>query len=62
MPAKSAVKIMNDSTEAADVLLSTNEPTSQTNEFAQQTDDDRQKWAWIYHCDAVISDLPIGLT
>ena len=52
----------NDSTKAADVLGSGNEPASQTNESDQQRDDDRQKWGWIHHCDEVISNLPIGLT
>jgi hypothetical protein len=59
---KSAVTIVNDSTKAADVPGSSNEPVSQTNESGQQRDDDRQKWSWIHHCDEVISDLPIGLT
>jgi len=59
---KSAVTIVNDSTEAADVPGSSNEPASETNESGQQRDDDRQKWGWIHHCDEVISNLPIGLT
>jgi hypothetical protein len=59
---KSAVTIVNDSTEAADVPGSRNEPASQTNESGQQRGDDRQKWGWIHHCDEVISNLPIGLT
>ena len=59
---KSVVTKVNDSTEAADVPGSSNEPASQTNESGQQRDDDRQKWDWIHHCDEVISNLPIGLT
>jgi len=59
---KSAVTILNDSTATADVLRSSNEPASQTNESGPQRDDDRQKWGWIHHCDEVISNLPIGLT
>ena len=60
MFAKSAVA--SDSTEAADVQGSSNEPASQTNESGQQRDDDRQKWALIHHCDEVMANLPIGLT
>ena len=60
MFAKSAVA--NDSTEAADLQGSSNEPASQTNESCQQRDDDRQKWALIHHCDEVMANLPIGLT
>ena len=59
---KSAVMKVNDSTEAADVPGSSNEPASQTNESGQPGDEDRQKWGWIHHCDEVISNLPIGLT
>ena len=58
---KSVVTKVNDSTETADALGSTNEPASQTNESGQQRDDDGQKWGWIHHCDEVISNLPIGL-
>ena len=59
---KSVVTKVNDSTEAADVAGSSNEPGSQTHESDRQRDDDRQKWGWIHHCDEVISNLPIGLT
>ena len=59
---KSVVTQVNESTEAAEVPGSSNEPASQTNESGQQRDDDRQKWDWIHHCDEVISNLPIGLT
>ena len=59
---KSVVTKVKDSTEAADVPESSNEPVSQTNESGQQRDDDRQKWGWIHHCDEVITNLPIGLT
>jgi hypothetical protein len=59
---KSVVTQVNESTEAAEVPVSSNEPASQPNEPGQQSDDDRQKWGWIYHCDEVISNLPIGLT
>ena len=59
---KSAVTIVNDSIGAADVPGSSNEPASHVNESGQLRDDDRQKWAWIHHCDEVISNLPIGLT
>ena len=55
---KSVVTKVNDSTEAADVPGSSNEPASQTNESGQQRDDDRQKWGWIHQCDEVISNLP----
>ena len=59
---KSAVYRVYDSIGAADVPGSSNEPASHVNESGQQRDDDRQKWAWIHHCDEVISNLPIGLT
>jgi hypothetical protein len=59
---KSVVTKANDSTEAADVPGSSNEPASQTNESSQQRDDDRRNWGWIRHCDEVIANLPIGLT
>ena len=59
---KSVVTKVNDSTETADALGSTNETASQTNESGQQRDGDRQKWGWITKCDEVISNLPIGLT
>ena len=59
---KFVVTQVNESTEAAEVPGSSNEPASQTNESGQQRDDDRQKWGWIHHCDEVISNLPIGLT
>ena len=59
---KSVVTQVNESTEAAEVPASSNEPASQANESGQQIDDDRQKWGWIHHCDEVINNLPIGLT
>jgi hypothetical protein len=59
---KSVVTQVNESTGAAEVPGSSDEPASQTNESGQQRDDDRQKWGWIHHCDDVISNLPIGLT
>ena len=59
---KSTVTMVNDSTEKANVLGSSIEPASQTNESGPERDGDSQKWAWIHHCDEVISNLPIGLT
>jgi hypothetical protein len=58
---KSGVTIDNGSTEVTDVSGSRNEPAVQTNESSQQGNDDNQKWSWIYHCDEVISNMPIGL-
>jgi len=59
---KSAVTIVTDSTVVAGASVSSNEPASQTNDYAQPGADDRLDWVWIHRCDAVISDLPIGLT
>ena len=59
---KSIVTQANESTEAAEVRGSCNEPASRTNESGQQRNDDKQKWDWIHHCDEVISNLLIGLT
>ena len=59
---KSGVTIDNGSTEVTDVPGSRNEPGLQTNESGQEGNDDNQKWSWIYHCDEVISNMPIGLT
>jgi hypothetical protein len=59
---KSGVTIDDGSTEVTDVSGSSNEPGSQTHESDRQRDDDNQKWSWIYHCDEVISNMPIGLT
>ena len=58
---KSGVTIDNGSTEVTDVSESRNEPAVQTNESSQQENDDNQEWSWIYHCDEVIGNLPIGL-
>jgi hypothetical protein len=58
---KSGVTIDNGSTEVTDVSESRNEPAVQTNESSQQGNDDNQEWSWIYHCDEVISNMPIGL-
>jgi len=58
---KSGVTIDNGSTQVTDIPGSTNEPVVQTNESSQQGDGDDQKWSWIYHCDEVIANLPIGL-
>ena len=58
---KSAATIVNASTEATDAPGSSNAPVSQHSEPNQQRDNDNPNWVWIYHCDAVISDLPIGL-
>jgi hypothetical protein len=58
---KSGVTIDNGSTEVTDVSGSRNEPAVQTNESSQQGNDENQKWSWIYRCDEVISNMPIGL-
>lgn len=58
---KSEVSIGNASTEVTDVPPSSKEPAAQAIQVGQQGEDENQKWSWIYHCDEVISNLPIGL-
>jgi hypothetical protein len=61
MSSKSEVSIGSGSSKATDVPPSSKEPAAQTIQVGQQGDDDNQKWSWIYRCDEVISNLPIGL-
>ena len=58
---KSGVTIDNGSTEVTDVPGSRKEPAVQMTQSGQQGNDDDQKWSWIYHCDKIIGNLPIGL-
>jgi hypothetical protein len=61
MSSKSEVSIGSGSSKVTDVSPSSKEPPAQTIQVGQQRDDDNQKWSWIYRCDEVISNLPIGL-
>ena len=55
------VTVRNDSTDVVDILGSVEEPVVQTIQSGHQRADDNQKWGWIYHCDEIIGNLPIGL-
>jgi hypothetical protein len=61
MFSKSGVTIRNGSTEVTDVRPTGKESVAETVQVGQQGEDDNQRWSWIYHCDEVISNLPIGL-
>jgi hypothetical protein len=61
MFSKSGVTIRNGSTEVTDVRPTGKESAAETVQVGQQGEDDNQRWSWIYHCDEVISNLPIGL-
>ena len=61
LSSESEVSIGNGSTEVTDVPPPSKQPAAQAIQVDQQGDDDNQKWSWIYHCDEVISNLPIGL-
>ena len=58
---KSDVTSRNGSTEVTDIRLAGKESAAETVQVGQQGEDDNQRWSWIYHCDEVISNLPIGL-
>lgn len=61
MLSKSGVAIRNGSTEVTDVRPAGEESAVETVQVGQQGEDDNQRWSWIYHCDEVISNLPVGL-
>ena len=61
MFSKSGVTIRKGSTEVTDVRPAGEESAAETVQVGQQGEDDNQSWSWIYHCDEVISNLPIGL-
>ena len=61
MLSKSEVTIRNGSSEVTDVRPANKESAAETVQVSQQGEDDNQRWSWIYHCDEVISNLPIGL-
>ena len=57
----SGVTVGNDSTEVTDVRPALEESAAETVQVGQQKEDDNQRWSWIYHCDEVVGNLPIGL-
>src|SRR5262249_16506143 len=61
MLSKSETTIRNGSTEVTDVRPPGKESAAEMVQVGQQGEDDNQGWSWIYHCDEVISNLPIGL-